>query len=292
MSFIPKGVTRLAGRSLLKLNASSPTILVVAGVVGFGATVIVAAQATRKIDPVIDIHKKTRLQLDEMVYTNKRAQSKDVGRLYGETTYELAKIYAPAITLGVLSTGSILYGHKIIRGRHIATMAAYSGLMEQFQSYRDRVKKTLGEDVERGIFNGAHGEWVEQNGKKGEYKLEPVYNELELNYLRPWFDEVNCNYQPDAQSNYLFLKGVQGHMNDVLSIRGHVFLNDVFDALKIPRTKESSVMGWVYGPDGDNYIDFGFMTGTDPQSVAFRNFESPRVRLNFNVNNEPIWNRI
>ena len=165
--------------------------------------------------------------------------------------------------------------------------------MEQFQSYRGRVAKTLGEDAERDIYNGAHGEWVEDPDHKGEYKLKPVHNSHPASYLRPWFDQTNVNWTRDPQSNYLFLKGVQSHMNDVLQIRGHVFVNDVYDALRIPRTREGQVSGWTYEDNGhgDGYIDLGFMTGDDPQTVAFRNGVENLVQLNFNIDGV-IWDLI
>jgi hypothetical protein len=34
------------------------------------------------------------------------------------------------------------------------------------------------------------------------------------------------------------------------------------------------------------------MTGSDPNTVAFRNGVESQVRLNFNVDREPIWNLI
>lgn len=85
------------------------------------------------------------------------------------------------------------------------------------------------------------------------------------------FDESNSNWTPDAISNELFLKSVQMHMNNVLCTRGHVFLNDVFDVMNIPRTKTGQVSGWVH--DDETSIDFGtkHVEGT------------PNLELTFNV---------
>lgn len=284
MKFVPKSLSRLTHSSLLKLSANSPTILVVAGVVGLGATAVLAAKATRNIDPVLDEHKQARASIGYV--GNSRAQQRDIIRLYTETGMRLTRVYGPTLAVGTLSAASILYGHKILRGRHMASLAAYTGLMEQFQSYRGRVAKTLGNEMEKSLYDGAHGEWAEDPEHKGEYKLEAKFDPdaQSDSYLRPFFDENNVHWTKDPVANYLFLKGVQSHMNNVLQIRGHVFLNDVYDALRIPRTNEGQVAGWVWNSKtGDNYIDFGFMTGREPQTEMFRQGLERSVRLNFNI---------
>lgn len=291
-NLVPKSITRMGGRTLLKLNASSPTILVVSGVVGLGATAVLAARATRHIDPIIEEHQKARAFVDERPYVNKRERQRSLMHLYTKTAFEFTKLYGPTLFVGTASAVSVLGGHKILRGRQIATMAAYSGLLEQFNGYRQRVVKTLGEDMERQIYEGANGEYVEDPDHKGEYKLKPKFGELNQDsYLRPWFDERNVNWTRDPQANYFFLKSVQTHMNNLLHIRGHVFLNDVYDALKLERTSEGAILGWVFGGGKDDFVDFGFMTGSDPQTVAFRNGVERNVQLNFNVDGV-IWDLI
>lgn len=289
MNLVPSSISRFGHRTLLKLNGASPTILVVAGVGGLVATSVLAARATRNIDPVLDEHRAIRSDIESTSYSSDKARQKDLLRLYTGTGIKLSKVYGPAIVVGGASAAAVLGGHKILRGRHVATLAAYSGLMEQFQSYRGRVAKTLGEDVEKGIYEGAHGEWkMDQNGEE---KLQPVFAEDKSDsYLRPWFDETCPNWTRDPQANYLFLKGVQSHMNNLLQIRGHVFLNDVYDALRLPRRPEGAIAGWLR--DGkDGYVDFGFMTSIDPNTVAFRNGVERTVRLNFNIDGT-IWDKI
>ena len=101
MKYIPTGVTRTVSRALLKLDKNSPTILVVAGVVGLGATAVVAAKATRNLDPVLDDHKQKRAEIGYNVET--RTQQKAVLSLYMHTGVEFGKVYAPAIALGTIS---------------------------------------------------------------------------------------------------------------------------------------------------------------------------------------------
>lgn len=291
-NFIPKGLSRFGSRSILKVKKNSPTILVVGGVVGLAATVVVAAKATPKAQKVVAEHKAERANIGDIPKKGtvakevRKDQQVQVLELYYNTSLELTKVYGPAVTLGVLSAASVLYGHNLLRGRHLATVAAYSGLSEQFNAYRGRVQKTLGEKAEREIFNGAHGEYVEDPNHPGEYKLQPVYNDNDPapTSTQVWFNEKNHYYREDPEVNMMHLNAVQTHMNNLLTVRGHVFLNEVKDALSLPRTPDGQVLGWVAGAGtGDDYIDFGHLTNTDPASVAFQRFERPDVQLNFNV---------
>lgn len=293
MKYVPKSVQRFGHMNLLKLQKNSPTLLVIGGVIGLGATAVMAAIATRKIDPILDDHKKARLAIDEQTsYMETRDEQQEIVKLYAHTGFELVRVYTPTILVGTLSIGSVLYGHKILKGRHLATVAAYSGLMEQYQAYRARVAETVGVDMEREIHQGAVGKWEEDPEHPGELKLKAHKVDAPATYLRPFFDESNPNWTRDATSNYLFLKGIQNHMNRILEIRGYVFLFDVYDALGIPRTPETIVTGWVYGSEnGDGFVDFGFMTSTDPQTIMFRNGGERSVRLNFNIDGV-IWDQI
>src|SRR5262245_36625361 len=125
MRFLPESVSRLGHRSLLKFRAGSPTTFVVAGVVGLGATAVLASKASRNIDPILDKHKQARAEIGYIGRDQNRR--KQVGYLYATTGWELTKLYGPTLLVGTTSAFAILGGHKILRGRHIATMAAYSG---------------------------------------------------------------------------------------------------------------------------------------------------------------------
>lgn len=291
--FIPKKLSRFGSRSVLKARKHSPTILVVAGVIGFGATVVAAAKATPKASKVVAEHKNSRANIGDIPKKGEVANDvrKDtqiqVLELYYNTGLELTKVYGPTIVLGTLSAASVLYGHKILNARHAATMAAYSGLMDQFSAYRGRVRKTLGEQAERDIYNGAHGEYVEDPDHPGEYKLKPVFadgeNSNDARFV--WFNEKNPYFKLDPEINLMYLNGVQSHMNQLLQVRGHLMLQEVNDALGLPRSPEGQILGWVLGGEhkSDGYVDFGHLTNDDPETIAFRAGERPDVRLTFNV---------
>lgn len=64
----------------------------------------------------------------------------------------------------------------------------------------------------------------------------------------------NCpNWSNNRDYNMLYLKNQQTYANNLLRSRGHLFLNEVYDMLGLPRTKDGCVVGWVLG----SYVDFG-----------------------------------
>lgn len=97
------------------------------------------------------------------------------------------------------------------------------------------------------------------------------------------FDETNLNWHRDPKVNYLFLKGVQRHMNNLLGIRGHVLINDVYDALGFERTGAGCIYGWHFGYKIEvPQVDFGIFESTRKSSIRFLDGETAEVKLRFN----------
>jgi hypothetical protein len=78
----------------------------------------------------------------------------------------------------------------------------------------------------------------------------------------------------------MFLNGIQAYMNDLLHARGHLFLNEVYDALDIPRSDAGQHVGWTMYGDGDLFVDFGII---EVYNANFVNGSEPRILLDFNV---------
>ena len=61
------------------------------------------------------------------------------------------------------------------------------------------------------------------------------------------FNSSNSNFSELFEYNQLFLKNVEAFLNHRLNARGHVLVNDVLDAMDMPRTRNGCVMGWLKG---------------------------------------------
>ena len=118
---IPANVTRTFHKVGFQLKKHSPEILVVAGVIGTGTSAVMACKATTKLSGILDKAKEDIDTIHDCVenpevlpeaYTEEDGK-KDLAIVYARTGVELIKLYAPAVTVGVLSITGILASNKI-----------------------------------------------------------------------------------------------------------------------------------------------------------------------------------
>lgn len=291
------------GRGGLILKKYSPEILTAAGVIGTIGSTVLACKATLKVEDILDEAKKKSNLINavhdgeievDAEYTDKD-YSKDLLVNRTQTAVKLIKLYGPAISLGALSITAILGGQHILRKRNVAVMAAYKLCEESFNNYRSRVKDELGEEKDRQFYYGMTEETVKDKVKSKDGKTKTVTKKVEKapdhlysQYAR-FFDEANINWDKSPEQNMYFLKMVQNQMNDKLKARGHVFLNEVYDALGFDRSEAGQLVGWVWSNDntameaGDGYIDFGIFDGNDYAKRAFVNGDERSILLDFNI---------
>ena len=279
--------TKLLGRSILVLKKHSPEILTTVGIVGMVTASVMASRATLKVAPVIDKIRDGRDTANELyanidaVEYDEKARNKDLAYTYMQGTLDLSKLYGPAVSLGLSSIACIIAAHGIMHRRNVALVAAYKVVESGFSEYRKRVAAELGDDRENDLYRGIEREEVEtKNGKK---KTVIKKNPNGHSPYAKFFDELSGNWSKTPEYNLLFLKAQQNYANDLLHARGHVFLNDVYDMLDIPRTQAGQVVGWVISDDGDNFIDFGIYDFDSDKAREFVNGYEKSILLDFNV---------
>lgn len=276
---------REVSMALLKANKNSPTILFGAGVVGVVGTVVLASKATLKLSDIVDESAATLDKINTVEHADYSDQDrqKDKVIVYTKTALDITKLYAPAISLGVISVGLLAGSHNILNRRNVALSAAYKGLDKAYREYRERVADEIGIEREQKIWRKSDAVAViDEDGKKSKVQ---VHNGTGGSPYKAVFDELNPNWQKSAEYNTLFISGMQNYANDLLRARGYVFLNDVHDLLGIERTKAGQIVGWVWNGDGDNYIDFGVFSNIG-DGMRFVKGEEMAIWLDFNVDGE------
>lgn len=305
------GTTRKINRLGLKFKKHSPEIMVVAGVVGVVASTVMACKATTKVN---DILEETKGQLKPIHDANDKLENgetlrcadgsaytvedvkKDTSIVYIQTGVKFAKLYGPAVALGALSITSILVGHNILRKRSLALAAAYTAVDKSFKEYRGRVVERFGKELDKELRYNIKTKEVEETvidektGKEKTVKktVEVADPNTYSDYAR--FFEDGCNgWTKDPEFNLMFLKKQQAFANNLLKTRGHLFLNEVYDMLGMPRTKAGNVVGWLYDedtPNGDNFVDFGIYDIDKPRNRDFVNGYERTILLDFNVDGD------
>lgn len=262
MNFTP--ISRFVYRNTLKVKRNSPQILFYAGIVGTVATSVLASRATLRAQPVVKRLKENRAELDSFHLEKKVDQevyNKEVIQQYTTVTIELTKLYGPTLLVGVGSLVALTKSHQQLNSRNAALTVAYTGLFKTFESYRDRVRNELGVDRDREFLHGTIQQQIEYKDKNGKSKTKEIttINPLSKASLTYMFDHHVPTWDKSPGYNQNYLDGVQDWANIQLKKRGHLFLNDVFDLLQIPRTQDGQLLGWVFRDLGNNdmYIDLG-----------------------------------
>lgn len=290
--------TRLLSSTQYQVKKHSPEILMVAGIAGTIVGTVLACKATTKVSEIIeeknknveDVH--TCLEEKPNEYTEEDSK-KDLTIIYAQTGVKLFKLYAPAIGVMALSFASIIAGHKVLKKRNIAIAAAYAAIDKGFKQYRKNVIEEFGEGVDQQMRFGLKSKEIKKKDKDGktvketEYYIDPDTNPLDnISEYARFFDAASSNFAKDPEYNMMFLRRQQDYANEMLKSRGHLFLNEVYDLLDIPRSKAGQVVGWVYDKNGntkgDNYVDFGLYRN-DQGTRRFVNGLEYNILLDFNV---------
>lgn len=302
-SEIMNSLTRTMGRAGLKLRKHSPEILVVTGIASLIGAGVMACKATTKFEEIMEEPKENIEKINAFVeekgysceYTEED-HKKDIAIIKVQSGLKVVKLYGPSIGLAALGTASILAGTNILKKRNVALAAAYTVVDKSFKDYRGRVVDRFGKDLDRELRYNIKTKEVEETvidektGKEKTVKktVEVVDGDTINNYstYAKFFCEGCAGWEKNAEYNMMFLRRQQDYLNDKLKSRGHVFLNEVYDALGIDRTEAGQIVGWIYdevNPIGDNYIDFGILNINSEATRRFVNGIEPRILLDFNV---------
>lgn len=296
-------VTRTLNRTAFKFKKHSPEILVVAGVVGTVASAVMACKATTRVSEILEEAKDTVDLIHEGMEVGEikgheypeDVAKKDLTITYAQTGLKLAKLYGPAIIVGSLSITAILTGHNITRKRNIALAAAYTAIDKGFKEYRGRVVERFGEALDKELRYNIKAKEIEETvtDKDGNEttvkKTVEVADIVDPNEYSPYarfFDDGCTGWTKDPEYNLMFLRDQQRYANDLLQSKGHLYLNEVYDMLGIPRTKAGQIVGWIYdekNPVGDNLVDFGIYDTHKPKNRDFVNGYERAILLDFNV---------
>lgn len=313
-------VSRTAYKYGHKLKKASPTIMIVGAAIGGVTATVLACKATIKAQDILAEHnaavesihaakekiKNGELQMDEGESYTEKEFKQDITTAYIQTGLKLAKVYAPAVTLGVASLGCMFGSHHVMTRRNASLTAAYIALDKAFEEYRTRVTDRFGDRVQQELEHNVKAVEIEskKTNEQGVEETIKQYTDVAMAHTSPYtciFDETVDTWQPSnmMNRNYLFL--MEQAANKRLRIQGHLFLNDVLDLIGTHggvtmKTPEGQIVGWIYDPNDEtrqNHVDFGvtnYVEGDDSLN-SFISGHERSVMLRFNCDG-PIIDKI
>jgi len=299
MSFKSK-ITRAASRVGTSLAKNYPTIALTAGIVGFAGTVGLAIHATKKSDPIIgrhmsDIHHtRERFKKQNDPYSPEQFR-KDQVAIWTTTVTGLARNYAPTVALGAASIAALVSGQSVLSSRLNTMTIAYEGTRTLFKTYRKKVTEEVGDERELEIYEASAADARERLIETG--VIDPDCSGYDFDGTTFWFDSTTSpeNYQDSDMLNANFLRDVENAMNRRLQQRGHLFLNDVYEALGMEDTPIGTQIGWINIPGKvESFVDFGYdrkINETVQGRVKETSVDEHAFLLDLNVDGV-IWNMI
>lgn len=289
---IPKAVTQTVAKTVFKTQKASPTLLFAGGLVAFGATIVLAAKATLRVDEeVVEPASKELFHIDQ-AHLSERTEQKAKIDVYLRSAGTLCKLYGPAVVTGAITVACFTQSHRILSRRNAALTVAYSAVERAFREYRGRVQQEIGEENERRLFHSTREvEFVEDTSKGPKVVTATRIGDHTLSRYAVFYDEMTTNkWQASSEYRFLFLRAVQRWAQKELEAKGFLFLNDVYAELGLPKTGEGSLVGWLKdGPDG--YVSFGFEDPNREDSFLDFMLSDQGVWLDFNVDGS-IWDKI
>lgn len=310
-------VTRTLNRGLLQVKKHSPEILLVTGIITGGVALVAACKATTKLESVLNetknnvekVHEcadagEIRVQEGEEIRTveyTEEDSKKDLTIIYTKGVWNVTKLYAPAIGFGAVSLVCILASHGIIHKRNTALAAAYTAVSTNFEDYRNRVVERFGSEMDRELKYNIKAKEVEETVVQEDGTESTVKKTIEViedpyeghSEFARCFTTGCTGWTKDAEANLIFLRAQEKWANQRLMAVGHLFLNEVYDMLGIPRSVAGTQVGWMYDPENpDHKVDFGIYNIHVPANRDFVNGWERSIWLDFNVDKEPIYNKI
>ena len=206
------------------VKRNSSAILCCAAAAGVVATTVVAVKSTPKAMKLIQEREEEK---------GEKLTKLEVVKVAGPT-------YVPSILLGV-STIACIFGANVISKKQQATLVSlYSLLDSSYKSYKDNVKETFGEDADnkiaQTIANKHYCKVVDANDN-----YDSNIPSEEVSGADIFMDFCTFGFFYSTMED---VKNAEKFINDILRMRGDVYLNEYKTALGLESTKIDYEMGW------------------------------------------------
>ena len=245
----------------VKLGAirKAPELMLGGALITGTACVITTGKSAYKAHGIVINYNDERAAIaQKSLCTDDRETAKDeIRKLYLHTGLELAKTYAVPFTLYAATIAFVMGSYTIQKKRMKALSATLASVSASYAALVAKLKNGAEHGLTaKEVLDGVEvNTSVDENGNVVEEKVQG--DPVETSPYKFRFDKYSINWEKDKFQNQCTLISEENWANDVLSLQGYLFLNDVLDRLGIPRTKAGQIVGWVKNGEGDGYVSFG-----------------------------------
>lgn len=278
ISKITKPVADICRKMALKGRKIAPEAILGIGIVGGIVTVVEVVKASKEAEPIAEDLKhdlETVVNDNDSGALSDQEARKSIVKVYIYHGIRYAKVYGPSIAVGASSLGMIIGSHVLVRRseknirKDLENLSqAYNALNVAYNGLRKRIREKFGTDVEKELVYGDSSfttkeNYTDENGKKKTRNVtqRKFDEEVPTDPYTFYFNRFTVKglfWDQNPYQNREFLENIKEMADAELKRKGYLFLSDVLESLGMRPTPASRVVGWVYGGDGDNFVDFGF----------------------------------
>ena len=277
----------------------SPIIFTVGGVLGLGATAWLSFKAAKKVETIMDRVEESQeaTEVLRQVEIGLRTVTTDEARqdlletqqrfivVPEMTRMDIVKEVGAAIALpvvtGIASIACISLSYYIQNNRIVSLASALAVSTAEQTFYRAKYKKEHGEEAAREFYTPTvEEERTVVNAKGKEEKVVDTNKHAMDSMHGLWFDQSSEYASDDHAYNLAFIREQKDRLDLTLFRKGVIKLNDVLDALRMPRVRMGGVVGWSTAQNFDLFPQTTYVrdpqTGEDIPQIYIQWSEAPK----------------
>lgn len=251
-----KNLQKFGAKLTVKAVEYAPQIMFGFGVIGFGATVVLAVKAAPKVKDILKKHSEDveilHNDFESSDEYTEQEYTKDIRDVYRRTVVDVAKTTAPVILVGGVTLG-LFGGSEYIVFKRLGRASAECLLLERsFKTYRDNVVAEEGVEKDRHYMFGTRTEKekVETLDEEGAVEEKEVEREVgdpnSIFYV--WSAETSGAYYGIELYDDRTLMNMERDVAKILDRNGFATDNDILGVLKMySEIKKNGTYGMLYG---------------------------------------------
>lgn len=216
----------------MKLRKHSPAIFTGIGIVGLGATAVLAYKSRDKVEAVVEEIERKR-DLEQPV------DKLEVAKGLTEALYQ-------PVAVGAASIACILFAQKIQNNRIKTLIGVVAVEQARNMYFEKKYKAQHGEEAYAKLVTPTEEVETITVDKKGKEKVtvQEVKKDIDKT-IGQWYSDSSEYVADDHMYNVQMIDSVRERMQTLLFQRGSLLLNEVREALGFDRIRSGALLGWT-----------------------------------------------
>lgn len=272
-----KAVTKL---SKIRAEVNKPELLIGVGAAAILIGVYEACKSTLDLEEEVNnltenVNAIKDAWVEDDTYPDKEYR-KDLAFAYSRGIMRIGGLYLKPAGYIFFGYACIFKANNIMRARNVALAAAYNTLSDKYEEYRNRVIEEYGEEADEHFYYGTEKSTTDlevvdtKTGRKKKVKDAKVLSVDKFTsiYARSFDTETSYLASPSWEYNKTWLEMKEAEANNILTLRGYLFLDEVYRMLGYEDTMAAHQVGWMKNGSGDGFVSFNISTYWAPNATT------------------------